>query len=115
MALSRGYQILAVISIAATMLSSLGQFPPESTLPPAPACPSPDVDTKSWQIVTLNDCRIRLKLPNANPVQNKTIRQKDYEGFTECNEVMGGREAIIQSFRGRDHHQWRSTFSDILR
>jgi hypothetical protein len=136
MALLRGYQILAVISIAATMLSSLGQFPPESTLPPASACPAPNIDTSFWQIVTLNDCRIRLKLPkkykehkwevivnnaighsyragsfdrvdmdierplNANPAQNKTVRQKDYEGFTECNEIIGGREAIIQSFRG---------------
>ncbi len=38
--------------------------------------------------------------PNANPAQNKTIRQKDYEGFTECNQMIDGREAIIQSFRG---------------
>jgi hypothetical protein len=130
------YQIGAVISIAATMFSSFAQVPPESTLPPAPACPSPVIETKSWQIVTLRDCGIHLKLPkkykehkwdvevnnavghsyragrfdsididverppNANPAQNKTIRQKDYEGFTECNEMIGGREAVIQSFRG---------------
>ena len=130
------YQILAAISIVFTMVSSFAQVPPESTLPSASACPSPAIETKAWQIVTLGDCGIRLKLPkkykehkwevivnnavghsyragssdrididverppNANPAQNKTIRQKDYEGFTECSEMIGGREAILQSFRG---------------
>jgi hypothetical protein len=129
-------QVVGAISLATTMFTSSGQVPPDSTVPPAPACPGPAIDTKSWQIVTLSDCGIRLKLPkkykehkwgvivsnaighsyragrfdsididverppNANPVQNKTIRQKDYEGFTECNEMIGRREAIIQSFLG---------------
>jgi len=32
--------------------------------------------------------------------QSKVIRQKDYEGYTECKERINGREAIIQSYRG---------------
>jgi hypothetical protein len=32
--------------------------------------------------------------------QNKVIRQKDYEGYTECTERINGREAIVQSYRG---------------
>jgi hypothetical protein len=30
----------------------------------------------------------------------KTIRQSDYVGYTECTETIGGRRTIIQSFRG---------------
>jgi hypothetical protein len=130
------YQTGIRISLAVTVFSSYGQAPLDSTIPPAPACPAPKIDTKQWKVVTLNSCRIRLKLPkkykehtwdvvindavghsyragnfdsidvglekppNPNPDQNKTIRQKDYEGFTECKEVINGREAILQSFRG---------------
>lgn len=32
--------------------------------------------------------------------RNKTIRQSNYQGFTECTELVAGRDAIIQSFRG---------------
>jgi hypothetical protein len=38
--------------------------------------------------------------PNTTLAQNKIIRQKDYEGYTECTELINGREAILQSYRG---------------
>ncbi len=31
---------------------------------------------------------------------NKIIRQSDYQGYTESTESIGGRQAILQSFRG---------------
>jgi hypothetical protein len=130
------YQIVGTILLAAAVFSSYGQVPLDSTIPPAPACPAPKIDTTSWQVVTLGDCGVPLKLPtkykehkwevavnnavghsyragrfdsididverppNANPARNKTIPQADYEGFTACNEVIGGREAMLASFRG---------------
>ena len=114
------------------MLSSSAQFPAESTLPPAAACPAPDIDTRTWQAVILDNVGVRFKLPkkyrevivnNAinhlfetesfdriafdvrpapdnNLDHSKTGRQDYYEGFTECREIIGGREAILQSYRG---------------
>ena len=38
--------------------------------------------------------------PHGKLADNKTIRQRDYEGYTESTETIGGREAILQSFRG---------------
>lgn len=32
--------------------------------------------------------------------QQKTIRQSDYAGYTECTELVAGHRTIIQSFRG---------------
>lgn len=129
------FQIVGV-SIMAAMCGNGAQSPTKLAVPPAPACPSPVIDNRSWSVITLNDCGIRLRLPkryrerswdvivndsighsyrsgngdridihvekprNPEPSQNKTIRQKDYEGFTECVEVIGGRAAILQSYRG---------------
>jgi hypothetical protein len=57
------YQIVGTILLAAAVFSSYGQVPLDSTIPPAPACPAPKIDTTSWQVVTLGDCGVRLKLP----------------------------------------------------
>lgn len=37
---------------------------------------------------------------NATLSDKKTIRQVDYEGFSECDERIGGGDATMQSYRG---------------
>jgi hypothetical protein len=32
--------------------------------------------------------------------QHKIMRQRDYEGYSECTEMISGHQAILQSFRG---------------
>ena len=130
---------LSLFAIGAIALSANpNQLPPETTVPPAAACPAPKIDLTSWQTVTLADCGVRMKLPsgyrehrygvvvnnfvghsyrvghfdsidinldtvgemNTPLSQKKIIRQKDYDGYTECAERINGREAIIQSYRG---------------
>jgi hypothetical protein len=46
------------------------------------------------------DVDIKRLIPNTSFDQNKVIRQSDYEGYSECTEMIGGRAAIIQSFLG---------------
>jgi hypothetical protein len=38
--------------------------------------------------------------PNPSLADNKVKRQSDYQGYSECTEMIGGREAVVQSFRG---------------
>jgi hypothetical protein len=41
-----------------------------------------------------------LPSPNAAPENNKIHRESDHRGYSECVAAIGGRRAIIQSFRG---------------
>jgi hypothetical protein len=41
-----------------------------------------------------------LPSPNAAPENNKVHRESDHRGYSECVAAIGGRKAIIQSFRG---------------
>lgn len=132
-----GRRTLRQFGVALALVSaSCHWFPADTTSPPAPPCPGPNVDTAHWPIVSVGDCGLQLKLPrkykerghgvvvagsvlhtyradffnsidihfeaaaNATLASKKTIRQNDYEGFTECNETIGGRAAILQSYRG---------------
>ena len=38
--------------------------------------------------------------PLSRLAENKIVRQSDYQGYAECTETIGGREAVVQSFRG---------------
>jgi hypothetical protein len=37
---------------------------------------------------------------DADPERNKTRQQKEYEGFSECVEILHERKAVFQSYRG---------------
>lgn len=105
-------------------------------VPPAPACPPPNVSQKDWRTIGNIKVGVSLKLPkkyhekhwavtvgnfigatfragrfedlslNAEGPsgrsleQHKIIRQRDYEGYSECTEMISGHKIIIQSFRG---------------
>ncbi len=134
----RAGHLIFVASGVIALLTNCNRIPPDTTIPPDPACPAPKIDFTSWQTVTLPDCGIRITLPeayrehrydvvvnnavghsyrardfdrididldiaqeaNASLNESKVIRQKDYDGYTECTEHINGREAVIQSYRG---------------
>ncbi len=55
----------------------------------------------SFRAAPFDQITIRsIRVPYATLAEAKTIRQASYEGFTECSEKIGGRDAIVQSFRG---------------
>ena len=49
----------------------------------------------------LESFTLEIMVSSGQPLsQQKTIRQSDYSGYTECTEAIDGHSAIIQSFRG---------------
>ena len=48
----------------------------------------------------LEEFTLKLDAPATGPLAgNAVIRQRNYEGYTECTETIGGHAAVIQSFR----------------
>jgi hypothetical protein len=48
----------------------------------------------------LDEFTIKLDAPADPPLaDHKVIRQRNYEGYTECTEAISGHQAVIQSFR----------------